>query len=72
MTQRRAFVVRVEPNGGGVTVEDVRGARVARVPTLAAVGDQITRWMAPAEEPEPGGQPLTDSAGASPQSCSNR
>jgi hypothetical protein len=69
MTQRRAFVVRVEPDGGAVTVEDIRASRVARLPSLATVGDQITRWLA--TEPPPA-QPLTDSAGASPQSCSKR
>jgi hypothetical protein len=71
MTQRQAFVVRVEPGGTAITIEDVRGGRAARVTNLAEVGAQIDQWLA---EDRAGGkdQPETDSAGASPQSCSNR
>jgi hypothetical protein len=73
MTHRQAFVVRVEPGGTAVTVEDVRGGRAARVGNLAEVGTQIDAWLVEDQavgEAEP--QPETDSAGASPQSCSNR
>jgi hypothetical protein len=70
MTQRQAFVVRVEPGGNAITVEDVRAGRAARVANLAEVGDQINRWL---KEDETAAQTeLTDSAGASPQSCSKR
>jgi len=65
--QRQAFVVRVEPDGNAITVEDVRAGRKARVADLRAVGEQIESWLG---EPQP--EPLTDSAGASPQSCSKR
>ena len=70
MTQRQAFVVRVEPNGNAITLEDVRAGRVVRLENLAGVGEQIASWLSSDEEPaqaEP-----TDSAGASPQSCSSR
>jgi muconolactone delta-isomerase len=70
MTQRQAFVVRVEPSGDAITVEDVRAGRVARLESLAAVGEQIAIWLTAEEPAQP--EPLTDSAGASPQSCSKR
>ena len=45
MPQRQAFIVRVEPDGKNVTVEDVRAARAAQVDGLADVGAQIERWL---------------------------
>ena len=69
MTQRQAFVVRVEPNGNAITVEDVRAGRVVRLENLAGVGEQIANWLGSEESAQ--AEP-TDSAGASPQSCSNR
>jgi hypothetical protein len=45
MPQRQAFIVRVQPDGKHVTVEDVRAARAAQVDALADVGAQIERWL---------------------------
>ena len=67
MAQRQAFVVRVEHDGSAITVEDVSAGRKARLPDLKAVGEQIAAWLDDAQA-----EPLTDSAGASPQSCSDR
>jgi hypothetical protein len=54
VSQRQAFIVRVEADGQHVTVEDVRAARAAQVEKLACVGVQIERWLALAErEKEP-------------------
>jgi hypothetical protein len=72
MTQRQAFVVRVEPGGTAITVEDVRGGRAARVTNLAEVGAQIDAWLAEDRADGEAQPEETDSAGASPQSCSNR
>jgi hypothetical protein len=46
VSHRQAFIVRVEPDGRSVTVEDVRAARAAQVESLSGVGDQIERWLA--------------------------
>jgi hypothetical protein len=46
VTKRQAFIVRVEPDGSQVTVEDVRAARAAPVESLSGVGTQIERWLA--------------------------
>ena len=53
MSQRQAFIVRVEPDGKEVTVEDVRAARAARVQMLADVGGQIEQWLGPPRAAEP-------------------
>ena len=59
MSHRQAFIVRVQPDGREVTVEDVRAARAAQVDSLSGVGGQIERWLAlnrPEEIPCPDGQ----------------
>ncbi len=68
MAQRKPFIVRVEPGGGEVTVEDVRGARVARLATLEDVGSQIARWLAPDGDgqPEPAASVAEPAADAQP------
>jgi len=52
VSHRQAFIVRVEPDGTYITVEDVRAARAAQVAKLACVGIQIERWLALAEPEE--------------------
>jgi hypothetical protein len=52
VSHRQAFIVRVEPDGTYITVEDVRAARAAQVEKLACVGVQIERWLALAEPEE--------------------
>ena len=49
VSHRQAFIVRVEPDGTYITIEDVRAARAAQVEKLACVGIQIERWLALAE-----------------------
>ena len=46
VSQRQAFIVRVQPDGRQVTVEDVRAARAAQVDSLSGVGGQIEHWLA--------------------------
>ena len=45
MGDRRTFVVHVHM-GGPATLEDVRTGRTVALAELAAVGDQITEWLA--------------------------